>query len=75
MPRTIDLAWAGIEADGTSVYAPPPEAAMRLAGQGLGWLLVQYPHQTIHGLVLATVGVACAYLTYENLAPKRSRQK
>ena len=72
---TIDLAWAGTEADGTPVYAPPFEAAMRQLGQELGWLLVKYPQQTIDGLVLATVGVACAYLTYENLAPKRSRRK
>ena len=58
---TIDLAWAGIESDGTTVYAPPPEAAMRLVGQGLGWLLVKYPHGTAYGLALATVGAACAF--------------
>ena len=79
MSRTIDLAWAGTEADGTPVYAPPLEAAMRRVGQEFGWLLVQYPHQTIDGLMLATVGVACAYLTYDalqqNSPPKRSRRK
>ena len=61
---TIDLAWAGTEADGTPVYAPPLEAAMRQVGQRLGWLLVKYPHGTTHGLALSTVGAACAYFIY-----------
>jgi len=76
---TIDLAWAGIEADGTPVYAPPLEAAMRRVGQELGWLLVKYPHGTAYGLALATVGAACAYLVHDalqqNSAPKRSLRK
>jgi hypothetical protein len=52
---------------------------MRLAGQGLGWLIVKYPHETAHGLVLATVGAACACFvraaSKQDSAPKRSRRK
>jgi hypothetical protein len=58
---TIDLAWAGTDADGTQVYAPPCQAAAMHLGRGIGWLLTEHPRETLSGVALASVAGACVY--------------
>jgi hypothetical protein len=61
-PGTIDLAWAGTDADGTQVYAPPRQAAAMHLGRGIGWLLTEHPRETLSGVALASVAGTCVYL-------------
>jgi hypothetical protein len=62
MPRIIDLAFAGVEPDGSRVYAPPAEALALWCGRGLGWLIVNRPRETLHGLALVLVAGICIFL-------------
>jgi len=62
IPRTIDVAFAGAEPDGTRVYAPPTQALALLCARGLDWLIVNRPRETLHGLVLVLVAGICTFL-------------
>ena len=77
--KIIDLAWAGTAADGTRVYATPPEAFPFQLGRGLGWLALNYPQETLHTIALASTAGACLYFAHEasqdDLPRKRSRRR
>lgn len=55
---TIDLFWAGVAFDGTRIYAPPLQALGSQVGYGIGWLIANYPHETLHGLALGSISRA-----------------
>jgi hypothetical protein len=57
----IDFAWVGILPDGSQVYSAPRQAV----GHGLGWLLMEYPHQTLNVLALGSVAGAFVYFARE----------
>jgi hypothetical protein len=74
-PGTIDLAWAGTDADGTQVYAPPCQAVAMQLGRGIGWLLTEHPRETLSGVALASVAGACVYLTCDAIKRDSPRRR
>jgi hypothetical protein len=71
---TIDLAWAGTDADGTQVYAPPFRAMGMQLGRGSGWLLMERPRETLNVLALGSVAGACLYLAREAITGDTPRK-
>jgi hypothetical protein len=69
MPATIDLAYAGTE-NGVPVYAPPVGALTGHVLNGIAWLLVEHPHETLNvtlnALALASVAGACMWLVNDD---------
>jgi hypothetical protein len=73
--RTIDLFWAGVERDGSPIYASPLEALMSRVGLGITWLVMKYPNQTGQGLVLGSVAGACVYLAWDAVKHESARAR
>jgi hypothetical protein len=65
-PGTIDLAWAGTDADGTRVYAPPWQAVGGHLGHGLVWLC-EHPNESLRGLALGSILMGCLYISPRQL--------
>jgi hypothetical protein len=72
--RTIDLAWAGTDIDGTQVYAPPCRAVAMQLCSGIGWLLAEYPRETVGGVALASVVGACVYFARDAIKHGSARK-
>ena len=68
----IDLAFAGVEPDGTPIYDSALNALGACAQRGMAWLILDHPQETLNIAALAALGGLCLYFAHD--ATKQSRK-
>jgi hypothetical protein len=60
-PAVIDLYPCETEPDGTRIYRPPMQALAAQVAGGAIWLVTEYPQETLHVLMLASIIGVCVW--------------